>query len=232
MGFRSIRVVLFVLLAGMAGVARGQAPYPFHTGVWPQKISRETLAHKAIAAMAQEKFTVACIDQEGNAWGFDDKTAVAVLSFPYLDGGLHAVVLTAGRDDAEAGRLRNAIRTYLVDAPYDESAPKQLGDAGAKRPPNVPHLAWNTINRNETRLLRYFDTATSLVLEKRGLPPHPIGKALILTCVPDHSAACFATPGPNAISATIGVISACSTPEDAKRNAQTISREIVKLLYE
>jgi hypothetical protein len=232
MGSRHVRLFLALIMSGVAGVAQAQGPYPFHVGVWPQKTSRETVAHKAVAAMAKEKFFFACIDKDGNAWGFDAKTAVVVLSFQFVDDGLHAIVFAAGKEDNEAGRLRNAIRSYVAEAPYDKSAPKQLGKAAVKRSPDVPYLGWHVVNRNETRLLRYYDSVASLVLEKRGLPAQVPGKGLVLACIPEQSVACFAIPGPNAISGNLGVISASGSSDAAQGSARKIGKEIVKLLYD
>jgi hypothetical protein len=134
--------------------------------------------------------------------------------------------------DSEAGRLRNAIRTYIFEAPYDESAPKQIGSADGKRSPEVPYLGWHVIKRNETRLLRYYDTAAALVLKKRGLPAQVAGKGLVLACTPEQSVAAFAVPGRNAISANLGVISAGASSDAARSSARKISKEIVKLLYD
>src|SRR3974377_1216556 len=84
---------------------RAQAPYSMHVGGWPQNITREVCAHKAIAAMAKEKFIHAEIDAEGNAWGYSDKTVVVVLSFHQPDG-INVINFAAGRDNDDAGRLR------------------------------------------------------------------------------------------------------------------------------
>jgi hypothetical protein len=223
-----IGMIVVLTVCSLPGLARAQGK-AIHVGAWPQNITRETCAHQAMAAMAKEKFVFAEVDDQGNVWGFTDKTAVAVLSFRQVDG-ICAMVLAASLDNADADRLRNAIRTYIVEAPFEAEVSRRIGSADVKRAAGVPHLGWYFTQRSETKVLRFFDTAVSLLLEKRGLTTTLGGKGLVLACGPEQTLAAFALPGPNGVSVRFGAL--CARDDEAAcDSARTITREVVKLLY-
>jgi hypothetical protein len=199
-----MRATAFWLLVGLVAfmsgtTAQAQAPYIMHVGGWSQNVSREVCAHKAVAAMAKEKFIHAEIDAEGNAWGYSDKTVVVVMSFRQPDG-INVINFAAGRDNDDAGRLRQIVRTYIQEAACDAKAPRHIGSESDVRGPGVPYLHWHVKNRNLISVLRFFDSGVSILLEKKGLGSNICGKTLVMGGKPDQAVAAFLVPGPNAVS--------------------------------
>jgi hypothetical protein len=211
--------------------AWAQAPYSIHVGGWSQNITREACAHQAIAAMAKEKFIHAEIDAEGNAWGYSDKTVVVVISFRQPDG-INVINFAASRDNDDAGRLRQLVRSYIQEATYDAKAPQHIGGEDDVRGASVPYLHWQVKNRNVIGVLRFFDSAVCILLEKKGLGSNICGKTLVMGGKPDQAVAAFLVPGPNAISVNVGVLAVNPSDETSRKVSRAFCKEIVKLLYE
>jgi hypothetical protein len=224
-------ILVALLVGASAGSAQAQALYNRHVGGWSQNSTREVCTHKAIAAMAKEKFIHAEIDDEGNAWGFSDKTVMVVLSFRQPDG-INVINFAAGRDNDDAGRLRNTIRAHMQEAPYDAKAPRHIGSAGDVRGADLPQVQWHVKNRNIIPLLRFFEPGVSILLEKKGLGSNIGSKGLVMGGKSDQAIAAFLIPGPNAISVHIGVLTISPSEETARKVSRGFSREVLKLLYE
>jgi hypothetical protein len=205
--------------------------YAVHVGSWPQKITREVCAQKAMAAMARQSFLCAGVDADGNAWGFTATTAVMVVSFRYLDG-VQVVLVAAGRDNGDAERLRNLLRSEISDAPLDADSPSRIGDPDTKRGPDVPYLCCHLEQRSLINLLRFFDTASCILLEKHGLNTNIHSKCLVFAGMQDMVVTTFLGGGPNGVSANLGVVTASPSAGTAQEFSRTLCRELVKLLYE
>lgn len=192
-------------------------------------MTREVCARKAVAAMTAEKFTFAEVDKDGNAWGFSDKASVAVLSFPHPDG-VSVVIFAASRDNDEAGRLRNAIRTHVFDGEDDPATPKRVGDPSAAR--KAPVLRWKAEQKPAAPLLRFFPAAAGIAMEKQGIAAINSDRIMAFGCAPDRSAVAFIVPGNNGV--TVHVLTAVTHDKDdtAQTAADGLCERLVKILFE
>jgi hypothetical protein len=219
---------LLALLAGPLPLYAG-GPWSLHVGADVRKMTREACARKAVEALAKEKFPFAVIDKEGNAWGHTDRAAVAVLSFLCPDG-LQILVLAVSSDNAEAGRLRDAVRAHVFDGPYNPSAPRRIGKKG--RSSRGPVLCWSIDSRPMIGPLRFFEAVTSVVLEKRGYQVMPGTKDLVFGGKRDLALTVFSVPAANAFARHLGVIAVSDTEEEGRQASRALLSEVLKVLYE
>jgi hypothetical protein len=221
-------VVAYLALA--ADSARAE-PIALHVGAEFRRISREDCAHKAIQALVKEDFIHAEIDKDGNAWGRSEKSIVKVLGLPYRDG-VHAVVIAASHDNKAAERLRNAIRTFVLDGPHDPQAPKQHRAADASRKPCSLVLRYGLEQRNVIPTMRFFVPATTIVLEKQGLGTSQGGPLLMFGGNAQAALAVFAAPGPNEVNVQLGVATVSSDDKEADRLQNVVRTGVVRVLFE
>ena len=211
---------------------RAEDPIAVHIGAWAQKTTREICGQKAVEAMGiKEKFLFAQVDEDGNARGYSATAAVVVLSVPHQDG-IWVGVVAASRNNAEAGRLRDAIRAHIAEGPHDPKVPKEIGKPDAKKKLEVPALAWRVKHRDANALLRFFEAIVCIVFEKQGFGTTTPGKWLVCGSSTDRMAIAFAVPGANALKVHLGVVVAGKEEEDCKQYSQALWKRIVDLLYE
>jgi hypothetical protein len=220
-------------LLAVAGAARADGPHAMQVGADVRKMTREVCAQKAIEAMGvKEKFTFAEIMPDGNVRGWNDKTSMLVLiaQTPNKEN-VAFVVIAAGVAD-EAARLRDAIRTHIADGPHDPKVPARFAPEGAKVPPSPAPLCWKTQRRAGTNLLRFFDSAATVVLEKRGFTTNTSGKSLVFGGMPDRAVAMFLSPSPSALEVQFHVVAIIQDEDTGNRLAADLLGRIIDVLYE
>jgi hypothetical protein len=228
-------VVLGFLVVLAVGPQRSYAddekPFGLNVQGWTQKITRESCAKRAIAAMAKEKFLRVEVDADGNVSGFSETTAVVVLPFRHLDG-THILVACGGRDNDEANRLRDAIRKHIAEGSDQADTPRAIGAPDTKRGRDVPFLCWTTEDRPVINLLRFFEPTACVLLEKQGMASNISNKGLVFGVKNDQGTAAFLALGPNAISIKVGAITLAPNEQTARDFSRMMVRDLVKFLYE
>src|SRR5262245_6825369 len=156
-------------LSGSSGSLYADVPWALHWGGDVRPLTREACALKAVEAMGvKEKFVFAEVTEDGNARGWNERTAVVVVSFPQVGSGVLVLVYAAGKDDAEAERLRNVVRAHVLDGPYNPDVPQRIGAEESDPKPKGPAIHVHSEKRTVISLLRFFEAAASIVLEKQG----------------------------------------------------------------
>jgi hypothetical protein len=220
-------VALFLLFPQIASAE----PIVLHIGGDHRKISAEDCARKAVEAMGKEKFILAEVGKDGYAWGYDEKTAVRVLALPYKDG-VHVIIVVAGKENPEAERVRNAVRAHIHDGVLDPTVPKQIKTSDTSRKGCGLSLRWGVEQRNVIPTMRFFKPAAAIVMEKQGFATTESGPALVFGGTAESALAVFAVPGPNEISAHIGVIAVNTEEAVAERLQSVIRGGIVRVLFD
>jgi hypothetical protein len=232
---RLLTGLLVVLAATQAAeTARADGPIAVHLGGEIRPMTREVCAQKAVEAMGdKEKFPFAEITPDGNARGWNDKVAVFVLSSPTPNkDGIAIMVFAAGHDNDEVGRLRNTIRAHIVEALHNPKSPTRYCPEGDKPPPAPLALSWKSEQRPAINIVRHFEPAATLVLEKRGYATNSGGKTLIFGSLPDRMVAAFVWPTASAQTVQHCVIAASANGETSNTTANDVLGRIVRILHE
>lgn len=233
-------VICCVLLPALGG--RGLAdsspvptpPISIHFHSQFVKADRDAVALRAVDALAnKEKFAAAEVLSDGNVFGWNDKASALVIIQPFRDG-VHFSLFVAGRDNEEAGRLRNAIRGHLLASGPTADVPRSVRrEDGVPKPPVA--LKHGADSRNATPILRFFQPAGFIVMEKHGLSPSDAGMPNTPTAFGGSAtrmAAAFALPGPNEIGVRIYSVVAAADDDEADRLQRAIRQDMLKVLFE
>lgn len=222
-----------VATLALAATASAQGPLSLQYGGGPAKMTAEVAARKGVAAMVAEKFPFAEVTADGNARGWNDKSAVLVLCWPTPDAEQSQVlVLAACGDVAEAERLRNAVRGHVFEGKNDPKTPKRVTPADGKTPPAPVSLFAKTEDRTATPLLKYFGPVASLVMEKMGMSTKPDSPIFVLGSSPSAMSAVVIGPSANALNVRLSVVTIAHGEKPAEKLAADILERVVKVLYE
>lgn len=226
------RLLAALLVVATCGIARAQ-PIGVHVGAAPVKQSREAVARKAAAAMVSEKFPYAEVTDDGNARGWDDKTAVHVYTYQTPDPDQTMVfVFAASTEDAEAARLRNAVRTHIFEGKDDPKTPKRTAPADGKVPAAPVSVCWKSEERTVTPVVKHFAPAASIVMEKRGWTTKPDGPLLVFGSGPTALAAAFIAPSSSGVAVKFNTVTATRGDKPAQKLTEELLAQVLKILYE
>jgi hypothetical protein len=112
--------------------------------------------------------------------------------------------------------------------------PKIVRTAGAESKPPVV-IRYGCDSRNSVAILRFFQPAGMIVLEKHGLVPSDGGMPNAPSAFgagPNRVAVAFATPGVNAIHVRLIAVAVATTEDDADRLQRAIRQDLIKVLFE
>ena len=218
--------------------ARAQLPPPpvvnpisIHVGGDYRLISPELGAHKAVEAMAKEKFLFAEIDKDGTAWGYNESALVRVFFMPNK-GGVQFLAVVASRDKHESEPLSSAIRKHVADGELDPKAPKQIKHADGTRKPCDLKMRWSVEQRTTIPAVRFFVPAAAIVMEKQGLTTHHPGGTAVLGSNANTMMLAFAFAGPNEVSGQFGAVAISVDDKEGERLHNVVRSGIMKVLFE
>jgi len=226
---------LFFQVAGSC--AEAQAPLPpqpiaLHVGGEFRRLDREECALKAVEAMGvKEKFILAEIDKDGNAWGYNEQSVVRVFTVSYKDGVSLAVVV-AGADNKEAERLRNEIRTHIAEGAVNRQTPKQIKTTDTDRKPCPLQLRWSIEQRSAIPVARFLLPIAAVVMEKNGLGTNNGGGNMMFGGNGQSAAVAFGLLGPNDVNINFACVAVSADEHEAERLSNVIRAGIVKVLYD
>jgi hypothetical protein len=226
------RTIMFLAIAAWAATsAHAAGPVSIHFGAEFRKISAEECVRKAMAALAKEKLIRAQIDEDGGVSGVTEQTAVKVLALPFRDG-VHILVFAGGADDKEAERLRNAVRTHILEGADAPDAPKQHQDADKSRKPYAGKLSVSLEQRNVLSTVRFFAQAATIVLEKNGMKTHQPGPGMVFGANEQGTACMVAVPGPNEVNVRIAAAVISEDAKEADRLQNVLRAGVVRVLFD
>jgi hypothetical protein len=124
---RSFQTRLIIPIAFIVLTATGQtfASPALQVGSDWRKMTPKMATTKAVEAMVLKNDLIHAEVWGNFAFGYGETAAILVHAVP--DGaGSFLTVVAVSRDDGEAERLRNAVRSHVFDGPYDETIPNAL----------------------------------------------------------------------------------------------------------
>jgi hypothetical protein len=143
-----------------------------------------------------------------------------------------ALVIAASPDNAEAERLRNAVRACLLDGQPAPDGPQRFGAPDPGRQGPGPVLRWHVEQRPAVATLHYFEGAASIILVKQGYSPGHSERALVMGRGPGGAVILFAVPGPTSLTANVGVLVVGDGGDTAGQLAKSLCRSLIALLFE
>jgi hypothetical protein len=229
------RFVLAALAAALLGASSQAQPYAIHMGGGPVKATPGLCARKAVEAMGKEKFLYACVTEDGHALGWTASTTVLVWVLPQREEGqTAAIILAAGRDNEEAGRLRIAVRNYMVEAPTNPGAPEVFCPLVAfGRETTAPSVRWKLETRDAVGTAKHFVPVASLAFEKQGwkIFTEP-GKQYVLGAEAHRVATALMAPGSHALKLEFAFAVFGDDEEACGRVAEQLHSSITKMLFD
>ncbi len=225
---RTIAALLAAIVAG--SIVHAANPVSIHAGGDFGKMTREECQAKALDALREQKFPHAEIMPDGVVLGRNAKATVLVFGFPYRDGVV-ALVAAASKDNAEAERLRNAIRDSVLDASHEADAGsiKQVRHAAVK---NGLEVNYAVTKHGFLPIVRFFDVAAAIAMEKHGLQTTAASKMMVFGGNSTGGVVAILVPGANEVSVQLLVIGVSADEKEAERLQKTISAEVMKVLFE
>jgi hypothetical protein len=226
-------VAALVVAVASAQAVRADGPVAVSVGYDTRKMTRESCGRKAVEAMgAKAKFPFAEVTVDGHARGWDARTTVMVLSFPLPDPErVFVMVVVAGGETKEADRVRDAIQSHVFDGPYNPETPVRLTPSDGKAPPRPYTLCWKSEDRGAVNLLRLYDAAAAITLEKKGFQTHQ-AQGKVLGASPTQGVVTFVAPTASAATARLNVVFAPPGEESGEKAAEDILARIAKILYD
>lgn len=224
-------MLLAITLLSMTPANLNAEPVSISCGADFRRASAEECARKAMAVLIKEKFIRAGIDEDGGVSGVNEHTAVKVVTLPFRDG-VNIIVVAGGANDKEAERLRNVIRTHILEGPDDPDAPKQHQAADADRKPFAGKLSLGIEQRNVLSTVRFFAQAATIVMEKNGMKTHQPSPAMVFGGNAQGTACIFAVPGPNEVNVRIGVAVISDDSKEADRLQSVLRAGAVRVLFD
>ncbi|HZV06518.1 MAG TPA: hypothetical protein VE999_15665 [Gemmataceae bacterium] len=223
---------LVVLTTFAMGSAKAQNDTAVQFGAGPLRgLTCAECGRKAVQAMDREKFLFAEVDAEGNVRGWSEKAAVTVLIWPGPDG-VQFLVTAASRDGAEAERIRNAVRSFLEQAPIDPKAPARIGSADSLPKSKLPAIHFRHEQRAVVPTLQFFEPGVSIAFQKQGISLSHSEKFVVMGSGPRGLASTFLGPASNGLSAHLCVVAVSWDETSSSRLTDTVWREVVKVLFE
>jgi hypothetical protein len=223
--------IFLIGVLAVAADARAQAMPGSHWCAASRQISREACAQLAVEAMGvKEKFAFAEVTPDGNARGWNGQSSVAVLSFPRPSGDtIQFLVIAASKDTAEAERLRNVVRDHVLSAEANADSPKRVGTG---KEPHDFSIDWRAETRNAIGLVRFFDAAACIVLEKQGFKIQNPAPTMVAGTREDHLATAFYAPTSSGISFQFNVLTISTSHARGEGLAADLLSRILKIIYD
>ncbi|MFL5341715.1 MAG: hypothetical protein ACJ8F7_16340 [Gemmataceae bacterium] len=214
----------------LAGAVRAGDQIGIHAGGEFGKMTSEECQAKALDALREQKFPHMEITPEGVVVGRSAKATVLVFGFPYRDGVV-AMVAAASKDNAEAERLRNAVRDSVLDKSHtaDTDSIQRVTHSDVK---NGLTVRYGVEKHAFLPTLRFFDAAATIAMEKHGLGTNPASKMMVFGGHAEGGVVAVLVPGTNELSVQLLVIGVSADEKEADRLQKTISGEIMKILFE
>src|SRR5262249_24952750 len=204
------------------------SPVALHVGTDWRKLTREECALKAVAALAKEKFILAEVTPDGDAWGCSEKSSVLVKSVPYGDG-IVVFIFAAGLDQADDEGVRNRVREHVWDGPFDPETPRQIKTTEAGRKAMGPTVRWDG-GECEGAQMRLFTPASLIALDRYKFQMQAPGPILTLGAAETTSAAAFCGPGKGDAKGYVGAVVASLDGAEAEKLPKAIKARLVKIL--
>jgi hypothetical protein len=227
-----ILTAVAVLLASVA-VVRADGPVGMHIGFQAVKMSREACARKSMSVLAGESFPFAEVMKDGNVQGWDAKSTVLVQAFPTPDPEQVMVfVFAASTDNAEAERLRNKVRTHLVEGKDDGKTPDRIAPAGGKEPARPITLCWKSQEKTATPVVKHAMAAATIVFEKRGMSAQMQAPILLCGGGAGALAAVYLSPTSSGINVQFNTLTAVPGEKASEKLAGEILTRVVGMLYD
>jgi hypothetical protein len=225
---------LLVIVAGPIGHASAQPILHIKDGTY--KGSRQAGGHLAVQALAAvEKFPFAEIMADGNVRGWDEKNEALVLflSTPEPDR-FQVIALTTSKTPEEASRLGVAIVTHLATAKEDPKNPDRIAPKDGKLPARPTTLTWKSEERASTPIIRFFNTAAAIAMEKKGFGTQYDDKRAPVVFGATQERQMVAFLGRTAKSQTMGihVVTATLGEDTSDKLATDVLSKIVNTLFE
>lgn len=229
-----VRLVTALVVAVLtAHAVRADGPITVSVGYDNRKMTREACSRKAVEAMgAKAKFPFAEVTADGNARGWDAKTTVAVLSFPMPDAErVFVMIVAAGGDAKQVERVRDVVKSHVFDGPYNPETPTRVAPPDGHIMPRPCTLCWKSEDRGAVNLLRLYDAAAAITLEKKGFQTHQV-QGKVLGASPTQGVVAFVAPTASAATARLNVVFATPGEESGEKTAEEILTRITKTLYD
>lgn len=224
-------VVLTTFAMGSASAQSGKDTMVAYGGGPLKGLTCAECGRKAVQGLGQDKFLFAEVDAEGNVRGWSEKASVAVLIWPGPDCVQYEVMVASG-DNAESERVRNAVRTFLENAPTDPKAPSRIGSADSFPKGKIPVIHSRNEQRSAVPTLQFFGAGASIAFQKQGLSLDHTEKCIVLGHGQGGLAATFIAPASNGLSAHFCVIAISWDEASSTRLTDAVWREVVKVLFE
>jgi hypothetical protein len=133
-----------------------------------RKMTPKMATTKAVEAMVLKNDLIHAEVQGNFAYGYGETASIVVHAEPEGDGS-YITFMAVSTDGGEAERLRNAVRTHVFDAPYNDKIPTELSSKKAGRKSTAPALHYTALNLVDDPLL--YQAVVRSGLAYRGLDP-------------------------------------------------------------
>jgi hypothetical protein len=200
-----------------------------------RKMTRQECALKAVEALTTKaKFPFAEVTEDGNARGWNGKMAILVLSFQTPDPeriGIMMVGAGAGGDGAEIHRTCLMVKDHICDGPANPKTPARVIPDDGKVPPAPCMMCWKSEERPTSGVLKFFDPAALICLEKKGYSGST-GGGITIAGGPGSTMMMFLAPTTNGQTVRLNVVSATPGQDPAVKATEDMLSRLGKLLYE
>jgi hypothetical protein len=181
-----------------------------------------------------EKFPYAEVTADGNVRGWSDRSEALVLFFPTPEPDRFQVIaLTTSNTPEEAARLGVAIVAHVSSTADDPKNPTRVVPKDGKLPARPTTLTWKSAEHAATPVLRYFGTASALVLEKKGFSTQaPPTAPLAFGMTKEKQVVAFLGTTAKGHTCGIHVVVATVGDETAEKLTDDILAQVVKMLFD
>jgi hypothetical protein len=194
--------------------------------------SCEACALKAVKYLAEkEKFLFVELDDKGAVQGWSEKSTALVMTIT-TPGGPMFLVLTAGPDNAENERLKDAVSAQLLTAPEDPKTPHKIGKPESRQRVKLPVIRWQSETRPMVSTLKFFGPAAGITMEKLGVNVTKLENNGVVGEGQGALLVSMACAGENGLTARITVFATGWDEENVTRLGKSYLQKLLKLLYE
>jgi hypothetical protein len=230
---RLIPIIMSVVVITLAGTHANAEDQPsLNANGHFCKMTREDCARKAVEAMAKNaKFPFAEITEDGNARGWNAKYGMLVISFPTPDPeSIYVEVITSGWG-SESEHTSDLVRNHICNGPIDSKSAIRVVPEDGKVPPAPWTICWKSEVRPSTGLLRHFESAAAICLEKKGYNTKCEG-GMALGGSSGMMVVAFKTTTSSAQSTRLVVAYAAPGPDTPEKANADLLSQIMKILFE
>jgi hypothetical protein len=184
--------------------------------------AREATAKAVEAMVLKNKFLHA--ETRGDVVVGQGETAAALVQAVPLRDGVFLTIVTVSADNAEAERLRNAIRNHVFSGPYDPAIPAKLDRKTARRPSTAPDLHYHALQVADNPL--HFRACARSTLVQNGLEADVQADSLLFGRKPGLTACITANPSAAAGKADVLLVVAGNPAEEAAALAKALAADL------